>query len=134
VTACAVLADCTAARQHQPVGVGVRVGVGVGVLGDVGVAASLAKVYGYFAAKSGSTTNTAETAAQNIIDTIHKYYADPGDRQWPKVGLPERRFAPVQLPPVPGRSGYRRRLRVVRSAFPDGAAPVRLLKVPPITE
>jgi hypothetical protein len=85
VTACAVLADCTAARQHQPVGVGVRVGVGVGVLGDVGVAASLAKVYGYFAAKSGSTTNTAETAAQNIIDTIHKYYADPGDRQWPKV-------------------------------------------------
>jgi hypothetical protein len=53
----------------------------------VGVAASLAKVYGYFAAKSGSTTNTTttETAAQNIIDTIHKYYADPGDRQWPKV-------------------------------------------------
>jgi hypothetical protein len=42
---------------------------------DVGVAASLAKVYEYYAAKSGSTT--AETAAQNIIDTIHKYYADP---------------------------------------------------------
>jgi hypothetical protein len=41
----------------------------------VGVAASLAKVYEYYAAKSGSTT--AETAAQNIIDTIHKYYADP---------------------------------------------------------
>jgi hypothetical protein len=56
----------------------------------VGVAVSLAKVYEYFAAKSGSTTTTTTTttteiAAQNIIDTIHKYYADPGDRQWPKV-------------------------------------------------
>jgi hypothetical protein len=48
------------------------------------VAVSLAKVYEYFAAKSGSTTTT-ETAAQNIIDTIHKYYAAPGDRQGPKV-------------------------------------------------
>ena len=41
---------------------------------DLGVAASLAKVYEYYAAKSGDTT--AETAAQNIIDVIHKYYAD----------------------------------------------------------
>ncbi|HTJ70137.1 MAG TPA: glycoside hydrolase family 48 protein [Actinospica sp.] len=41
---------------------------------DIGVAASLAKVYEYYAAKSGDTT--AETAAQNIIDIIHKYYAD----------------------------------------------------------
>jgi hypothetical protein len=49
----------------------------------VGVGVSLAKVYEYFAAKSGSTTT--ETAAQNIIDTIHKYYADPGGRQRPKV-------------------------------------------------
>jgi Glycosyl hydrolase family 48/Cellulose binding domain/Bacterial Ig domain len=41
---------------------------------DIGVASSLAKVYEYYAAKSGDTT--AETAAQNIIDVIHKYYAD----------------------------------------------------------
>jgi Glycosyl hydrolase family 48 len=50
----------------------------------VGVAASLAKVYECFAAKSGSPTTT-ETAAQNIIDTIHKYCVDRGGRQWPKV-------------------------------------------------
>ncbi|HTI19680.1 MAG TPA: glycoside hydrolase family 48 protein [Kutzneria sp.] len=41
---------------------------------DLGVAASLAKVYSYYAAKSGDTT--ARTAAQNIIDIIHKNYAD----------------------------------------------------------
>jgi hypothetical protein len=41
---------------------------------DLGVAASLAKVYAYYAAKSGDTT--AQTAAQNIIDVIHKNYAD----------------------------------------------------------
>ena len=159
---------------------------------DVGVAASLAKVYEYYAAKSGSTT--AETAAQNIIDTIHKYYADPLGFSSPETrtdysnftsaynttnyegvyipsgwtgkypggiqlssstehlpvhpplvhrrpavvqgpGLPERRFRPgLQLPPVLGRSGYRHRLRVVRPAVPDGAAPVRLLAVPPISQ
>ena len=41
---------------------------------DVGISASLAKVYEYYAAKSGNTT--AETDAQNIIDVIHKFYAD----------------------------------------------------------
>ncbi|HVV23838.1 MAG TPA: glycoside hydrolase family 48 protein, partial [Pseudonocardiaceae bacterium] len=41
---------------------------------DLGVATSLAKVYEYYAAKSGDTT--AQTAAQNILDVIHKYYAD----------------------------------------------------------
>jgi hypothetical protein len=41
---------------------------------DVGIAASLAKVYAYYAAKSGNTT--AETDAQNIVDIIHKFYAD----------------------------------------------------------
>jgi len=41
---------------------------------DIGVASSLAKVYEYYAAKSGDTT--AETDAQNIIDTIHKFFAD----------------------------------------------------------
>jgi hypothetical protein len=106
--------------------VSVSVSVSVsGCSGDVGVAASLAKVYGYFAAKSESTTNaTTETAAQNIIDTIHKYYAGPRRAAVAQGrGLPERRFAPVQLPPVPGRSGYRRRLRVVRSAFPTAQPP-----------
>jgi hypothetical protein len=32
------------------------------------------EVYEYYAAKSGNAT--AQTAAQNIIDTIHEYYAD----------------------------------------------------------
>jgi hypothetical protein len=41
---------------------------------DLGVSSSLAKVYEYYAAKSGNTT--AETDAQNIIDVIHKFYAD----------------------------------------------------------
>jgi hypothetical protein len=101
----------------------------------VGVAASLAKVYECFAAKSGSTTTTTETAAQNIIDAIHKHYADPGDRQRPKVQAYRNGGRPgLQLSPVLGRSGYRHRLRVVRSAFPGGAAPVRLLVVPPISE
>ena len=38
------------------------------------MAASLAKTYMYYAAKSGDTT--AETAAQNIIDVIHQFYGD----------------------------------------------------------
>ena len=41
---------------------------------DIGVASSLAKVYEYYAAKSGDAA--AQTDAQNIIDTIHKYFAD----------------------------------------------------------
>ena len=45
-----------------------------GCSADLGVSTSLAKVYEYYAAKSGNTT--AQTDAQNIIDTIHKYYAD----------------------------------------------------------
>ena len=52
-------------------------GLSVSVSGcssDLGVSASLAKVYAYYAAKSGNTT--AETAAQNILDVIHKFYAD----------------------------------------------------------
>ena len=45
-----------------------------GCSADIGISASLAKVYEYYAAKSGNTT--AETDAQNIIDIIHKFYAD----------------------------------------------------------
>jgi hypothetical protein len=52
-------------------------GLSVSVSGcssDLGVSASLAKVYAYYAAKSGNAT--AQTAAQNILDVIHKFYAD----------------------------------------------------------
>jgi len=41
---------------------------------DLGVATSLAKTYAYYAAKSGNST--AQTAAQNILDVVHKYHAD----------------------------------------------------------
>jgi hypothetical protein len=52
-------------------------GLGVSVSGcssDLGVSGSLAKVYAYYAAKSGNTT--AQTDAQNIIDIIHQFYGD----------------------------------------------------------
>jgi Glycosyl hydrolase family 48/Cellulose binding domain/Putative Ig domain len=45
-----------------------------GCSSDLGVSASLAKTYMYYAAKSGNTT--AETDAQNIIDVIHQFYGD----------------------------------------------------------
>jgi len=45
-----------------------------GTATDIGVATSLAKVYSYYAAKSGNTT--AQTAAQNILDIVHKNFAD----------------------------------------------------------
>jgi hypothetical protein len=45
-----------------------------GCSSDLGVSSSLAKVYMYYAAKSGNTT--AETDAQNIIDIIHQFYGD----------------------------------------------------------
>ncbi len=45
-----------------------------GCSADLGISASLAKTYMYYAAKSGNTT--AETDAQNIIDVIHKFYGD----------------------------------------------------------
>jgi hypothetical protein len=45
-----------------------------GCSSDLGVAASLAKVYEYYAARAGNAA--AQTAAQNILDVIHKFYAD----------------------------------------------------------
>jgi hypothetical protein len=45
-----------------------------GCSSDIGVSSSLAKVYMYYAAKSGNTT--AETDAQNIIDIVHQFYGD----------------------------------------------------------
>jgi hypothetical protein len=45
-----------------------------GTATDIGVATSLAKVYAYYAAKSGNTT--AQTAAQNILDIVHKNFSD----------------------------------------------------------
>ena len=56
---------------------GANTGLHVTVSGtdtDIGIAGSLAKVYMYYAAKSGNAT--AETDAQNILDILHKYYAD----------------------------------------------------------
>ncbi|HET9169185.1 MAG TPA: glycoside hydrolase family 48 protein [Actinospica sp.] len=63
----------TSSSSQPPANTGLHV-TATGTDTDIGVAASLAKVYEYYAAKSGDTT--AKTAAQNIIDIIHKYYGD----------------------------------------------------------
>ena len=63
----------TSGATAPPANTGLSVSVS-GCSGDIGVATSLAKVYEYYAAKSGNTT--AETAAQNIIDAVHKFDAD----------------------------------------------------------
>jgi len=57
-----------------PANTGLHVSVS-GCSEDLGVATSLAKTLTYYAAKSGDTT--AETTAQNILDVIHKSFADP---------------------------------------------------------
>ena len=64
----------TSSTAQPPANPGLHVTVSGGCSGDIGVAASLAKAYMYYAAKSGDTT--AETAAQNIIDVIHQFYGD----------------------------------------------------------
>ena len=64
----------TSSTAQPPANPGLHVTVTGGCSGDIGVAASLAKTYMYYAAKSGDTT--AETAAQNIIDVIHQFYGD----------------------------------------------------------
>jgi hypothetical protein len=64
----------TSSTAQPPANPGLHVTVSNGCSGDIGVAASLAKAYMYYAAKSGDTT--AETAAQNIIDVIHQFYGD----------------------------------------------------------
>jgi hypothetical protein len=56
-----------------PANPGLHVSVS-GCSADLGVSASLAKTYMYYAAKSGNTA--AQTAAQNIIDVIHQFYGD----------------------------------------------------------
>ena len=63
----------TSSSSAPPANTGLHVTVS-GSDTDIGVAGSLAKVYEYYAAKSGDST--AQTAAQNIIDIIHKYYSD----------------------------------------------------------
>ncbi len=63
----------TSSATAPPASTGLSVSVS-GCSADIGISASLAKVYAYYAAKSGNTT--AETDAQNIIDIIHKFYAD----------------------------------------------------------
>ncbi len=64
----------TSSSSQPPANTGLHVSVS-GCSEDIGVATSLAKVYEYYAAKAGDTT--AETAAQNILDVVHKFFADP---------------------------------------------------------
>jgi Glycosyl hydrolase family 48/Cellulose binding domain/Bacterial Ig domain len=65
----------TSGSTPPPANPGLHVSIPAGnCSSDLGVSASLAKVYAYYAAKSGNTT--AETAAQNILDVIHKFYGD----------------------------------------------------------
>jgi hypothetical protein len=64
----------TSSTAQPPANPGLHVTVSNGCSGDIGVAASLAKTYMYYAAKAGDTT--AETAAQNIIDAIHQFDGD----------------------------------------------------------
>jgi hypothetical protein len=63
----------TSGSAQPPANPGLSVSVS-GCSADLGVSASLAKTYMYYAAKSGNTT--AKTAAQNIIDVIHQFYGD----------------------------------------------------------
>jgi Glycosyl hydrolase family 48/Cellulose binding domain/Putative Ig domain len=63
----------TSSSAEPPANPGLDVSVS-GCSSDIGVSSSLAKVYMYYAAKSGNTT--AETDAQNIIDIIHQFYGD----------------------------------------------------------
>jgi Glycosyl hydrolase family 48/Cellulose binding domain/Putative Ig domain len=64
----------TSGSTQPPANPGLHVSVTGGCSGDLGVSASLAKTYMYYAAKAGDTT--AETDAQNIIDVIHQFYGD----------------------------------------------------------
>jgi Glycosyl hydrolase family 48/Cellulose binding domain/Putative Ig domain len=63
----------TSSSAEPPANPGLDVSVS-GCSSDIGVSSSLAKVYMYYAAKSGNAT--AETDAQNIIDVIHQFYGD----------------------------------------------------------
>ena len=63
----------TSSTAQPPANPGLHVAV-TGCSSDLGVSASLAKTYMYYAAKSGNTA--AQTAAQNIIDIIHQFYGD----------------------------------------------------------
>jgi hypothetical protein len=63
----------TSSSAEPPANPGLDVSVS-GCSSDIGVSSSLAKVYMYYAARSGNTT--AETDAQNIIDVIHQFYGD----------------------------------------------------------
>ncbi len=64
----------TSSSAQPPANTGLHVTVSGSCSSDLGVSASLAKTYMYYAAKSGNTT--AETDAQNIIDIIHQFYGD----------------------------------------------------------
>jgi hypothetical protein len=63
----------TSSSSQPPANPGLHVSVS-GCSSDLGVSASLAKTYMYYAAKANDTT--AEADAQNIIDVIHQFYGD----------------------------------------------------------
>ena len=63
----------TSGSSQPPANPGLHVSAS-GCSSDLGVSASLAKTYMYYAAKAGDTT--AEADAQNIIDVIHQFYGD----------------------------------------------------------
>jgi hypothetical protein len=79
----------TSNASQPPANTALHVSVS-GCSADLGVATSLAKVYEYYAAKAGDTT--AQTAAQNILDAVHKFYADPLGYSAPEVRTDYRNF------------------------------------------
>jgi hypothetical protein len=92
VTACAVLADCPAARQHQPVGVGVGV---LGLLGGCGrgrlAGQGLRVLRGQVREHHHHRDHRAEHHRHD--PQVLRGPRRPAAAQGP--GLPERRFAPV---------------------------------------
>jgi hypothetical protein len=63
----------TSSSSQPPANPGLHVSVS-SCSSDLGVSASLAKTYMYYAAKAGDSTT--QTDAQNIIDVIHQFYGD----------------------------------------------------------
>jgi Glycosyl hydrolase family 48/Cellulose binding domain/Bacterial Ig domain len=63
----------TSSSSVPPANTGLHVSVS-GCSEDLGIAASLAKVYEYYAAKANDAA--AETAAQTILDVLHKFFQD----------------------------------------------------------
>jgi hypothetical protein len=95
VTACAVLADCTAARQHQPVSVGVGVGAGVlRLLGGCGRGRLAGQGLRVLRGQVREHHHRDRRAEHHRHDPqVLRGPRRPAAAQGP--GLPERRFTPV---------------------------------------